>query len=195
MSKKRTKVIKIYREDKLALENKALLEKLAVLEAQFTSVSTSETKLKEQVTELEKKIGSMKREREMIDQAMAMLKEKVSSLSAQRSESPERNSSNRGHSVKSIGGIDETIYKKKEEEFKEKLAALEAKYEKLIKERDLIVADLDRKVDQIVSLRGDCTKFKQGHNKAVKEKEKMKELLQEINKNFIQQGIVLEETK
>lgn len=157
--------------------------------------SATEAALNGQITDLEKKIESMKRERSMIDQAMSMLKEKVATLSSNRGDSPERNSLTRGQSIKTIGHLEESAYKKREEELKEKYDKLEKNYEKLAKERDLIVADLDRKVDQIVSLRGDCTKYKQVHNKSIKDKEKMKELLQEINKNFIQQGIILDETR
>jgi chromosome segregation ATPase len=183
------------KEDNSDQELSALQEKVTNLEAEVAKKSQAEAAAKAQVTDLEKKIESMKRERSMIDQAMAMLKEKVASLSSQRGESPERGSQTRGHSTKTIPQQEDAGMKKKEEEFREKYSALEQKYEKLSKEKDLIVADIDRKVDQIISLKGECTKFRQSHNKAVKEKDKMKDLFQELNKNYIQQGVLLDEAR
>ena len=110
---------------------------------------------------LEKRIESMKSEREMLNQALTMLKEKVATLSSQpRAESPSRMSANH-KSIKSAVLVDEAALKQMDEECHQKLMAMKEIVEKALREKDLVLGDLDRKQDQVVSLKGDCKKFNQ----------------------------------
>ena len=144
---------------------------------------------------LEKRIESMKSEREMLNQALTMLKEKVATLSSQpRAESPSRMSANH-KSIKSAVLVDEAALKQMDEECHQKLMAMKEIVEKALREKDLVLGDLDRKQDQVVSLKGDCKKFNQTLKKALKEKEKMKTLVNELNKTVIEQGNELYDLK
>lgn len=170
--------------------------KLKAYEAELTAKDEAENGLKSKVAELEKRIESLKREKTMFDQAFAMMKEKVATLSNQkRPESPERPSNVNSNGVRSIVLPDEVALKKKEEEFSRKLSVINEQLAKALKEKDMVLADLDRKQDQIASLKGDCTKYRQTCQKATKDKEKLKVLLNDLNKNFIEQGNALYELK
>lgn len=161
-------------------------------EAELSSRDKNDEILGARIVELEKKIESMKGERLMLNQALSMTKEKLVTLSSQKkNDSPGRVTPQNVSAIM----IDDGALKRKDDECNQKLAALQAKLEKALKEKELIVGELDRKQDQIVSLKGECTKYRQSNQKAVKEKEKMKTLLNELNKTFIEQGTELHDLK